>query len=490
MASRYPTIKVSNYCFHPRLVIREDGERLSVPCGKCDGCLLHRANSWAMRLGNEIESQGNAIFFTLTYDNKYLPKLYKEYFDIPYGRSWRWVSNHPDNIRFDGVKDVPRKDDIVIETPYPAQMIKNWYGDNICYSSKRDFQLYLKSVRKDLNEKFPNETNRQIRYFAVSEYGPTTHRAHIHAVLFAPTRELGEYLLQESLFNYWQMQDSWQFFQYAHFCDSGARGYLTQYLTSTADNLPVHQQKEIKPFRLSSKSPSIGFSQFDEKEVSEKVSIGVNTYTKEVSRLNERYVLEYPTNYLRTLFPKCFRYRFLSYDGLLSVYGFLVNLDRWFGTESGIKSFRIIRQAMHPMNYNAALKCFNYCKKHGVSYQYYVYLLDMNWYRHDMEVLRLWYSNLTSFWSVRQLLTQYDNFIDYYWKLRNGSLSRSQYIMLDWLCQSLHFTIEDLKQTNLNHSDFVVPTDENYKKEVEDIILTMVKSAKYNEYLGNAPTIV
>ena len=37
MASRYPSIKVVDYCFNPRHVVDEDKD-IIVPCGKCEGC--------------------------------------------------------------------------------------------------------------------------------------------------------------------------------------------------------------------------------------------------------------------------------------------------------------------------------------------------------------------------------------------------------------------------------------------------------------------
>ena len=49
MASRYPETRVLDYCMSPvRLVV--DNEVIYVPCGKCDGCRLHKANEWSMRL--------------------------------------------------------------------------------------------------------------------------------------------------------------------------------------------------------------------------------------------------------------------------------------------------------------------------------------------------------------------------------------------------------------------------------------------------------
>lgn len=482
MASRYPIIENSDYCFYPRNIIKEDGTRLRVPCGRCNGCLLHRANIWAMRLGNEIESVGNAIFTTFTYSNKYLPKLYR--CEVGLG-VYQWFSDHPDNIRFDGVKDVPREDGIVIDSSYPPQVITNWNGDNICYSSKRDFQLLLKSVRKDISLRYGAS---KIRYFAVSEYGPTTHRAHIHAIFFSPSREIGEYLLDECLFKYWQMQDYSKWRDNSHFCDSGARGYLTQYLTSSANDLPVHKEESIKPFRLSSKSPAIGYSGFVKSEISEKISIGVNTYTKSISRLNERYLLEYPKDYLSSCWPKCYRFSELSFDRLLEIYGALFNDSRRRSGKPSLIGFRRLRTFMHPMSYNASLKCLNYCLEFGCHPFHYLYLLDMFYYKYDMKLLSSWYSDLSSSWNFRSLF-QYVNFIDWYWQLRNGSLSDGQYIMLDWLCQSVGFTIEDLKSYHVTYEDLAFKANHLYMSNVDDIVSNMVKTSKIYELEGSSPTV-
>lgn len=50
----------------------------------------------------------------------------------------------------------------------------------LSYTSKRDAQLFLKRVRKNLS-KYSDE---KIRYYIVSEYGPKTFRAHYHVLFF------------------------------------------------------------------------------------------------------------------------------------------------------------------------------------------------------------------------------------------------------------------------------------------------------------------
>ena len=140
MASRYTQYNPVDYCFSPVHVVDSDSDKdIIVPCGKCDGCLLHKANEWSMRCGMEIENSPATIFGTLTYDNKYLPKLYPVY-----GKNrldTLWISDHSENVRFNSVKDVRREDSIVINHPYISIDIQNW--DNL----KRTFSEWSEIQR-------------------------------------------------------------------------------------------------------------------------------------------------------------------------------------------------------------------------------------------------------------------------------------------------------------------------------------------------------
>lgn len=96
------------------------------PCGKCLYCLEKRRVPWTVRLTHERRFWSRfgitTYFVTLTYDELNLPK--------------------------DGV-------------------------------SKRDIQLFLKRLRKY----YASLESNPLKYFCVSEYGPTTHRAHYHLIL-------------------------------------------------------------------------------------------------------------------------------------------------------------------------------------------------------------------------------------------------------------------------------------------------------------------
>lgn len=139
------------------------------------------------------------------------------------------------------------------------------------------------------------------------------------------------------------------------------------------------------------------------------------------------------------------------------------------------------------MNYNASLKCLRYCLEFGCPPFHYVYLLDMMYYKAGMKILSSWYSDLSSSWSFRSLF-QYVNFIDWYWQLRNGTLSDGQFIMLDWLCQSVGFTIDDLKSYNVSYEDLAFVPNNLYFSNVNDIVSDMVKTSKVNELFGDSPS--
>lgn len=100
---------------------RQDETTDWVPCGKCEGCRIDKANDWATRAYLESQNHTYNAFLTLTYDNAHLP--------------------HKRTLQ------------------------------------KTDLQKFWKKLRKHLK-------NQKISYLACGEYGPTTLRPHYHAAVF------------------------------------------------------------------------------------------------------------------------------------------------------------------------------------------------------------------------------------------------------------------------------------------------------------------
>ena len=104
-------------CTSPFLLKMDNGDIIEVPCGKCASCIISRQREWALRMMNELEYHEYSVFVTLTFR----------------------------------------------EAPYQI--------------SKRDLQLFLKRLRKEL---YP----RKIKYYACGEYGEKYDRPHYHCILF------------------------------------------------------------------------------------------------------------------------------------------------------------------------------------------------------------------------------------------------------------------------------------------------------------------
>jgi len=101
----------------------------TVPCGKCLECMKLRANSWFIRLDNEMSVSSSACFVTLTYDDEHLP----------------------------------------------------YTDDGNMTLDFKDTQKFFKRLRK---RHFKN-SKAKIKYFLVGEYGSISNRPHYHAIIFS-----------------------------------------------------------------------------------------------------------------------------------------------------------------------------------------------------------------------------------------------------------------------------------------------------------------
>lgn len=71
-------------CFHPITAYRQGqgailfhdkkgGEPMQIPCRQCIGCKLKHSKEWAMRMCNEASLHDDNVFITLTYNSENLP---------------------------------------------------------------------------------------------------------------------------------------------------------------------------------------------------------------------------------------------------------------------------------------------------------------------------------------------------------------------------------------------------------------------------------
>lgn len=120
------------------------GIEITVPCGKCIGCLLDKSRSWATRSMHEYQIQKEvygqeSCFVTLTFNDEMLHQREK-----------------PDSL------------------------------------NKKEFQKFIKRMRKAISERY----NKEIRIFGCGEYGSKSFRPHYHLIIYGfnfPDRKIFKY---------------------------------------------------------------------------------------------------------------------------------------------------------------------------------------------------------------------------------------------------------------------------------------------------------
>lgn len=491
---RFPTNKVVDYCFRP-IHVKDEYRDILVPCGKCEGCRLHKANDWSLRLQDEIENCPNSIFFTLTYNNKYLPKLklVKTATDNDGLYRYWYISDHPDNIRFNSVVDVSRNEGLSFSVPFAPIPIQNSDFVGINYASKTDIQLWLKLLRQKLYEQFyfiyeneDRENRGFFRYYIISEVGPTTFRNHYHGIIFPKRREYAEVLCPDLLYSCWQMCDEGLFKQHTAYCNSATAQYVTNYTTGFANIPEVYQEvKDIRPFRLASKAPSIGYGFYDKEEVLSSLLRGDFSYVKSIPRLGASYVFRYSKNYAATLFPKCYEYGSRSFPRIYLAYACLFISVRKLGYRFDIVS-RQLREVMHIGDYAAALACYKYVTTYKSCVEHYLYLVDSYYYHQSMNALRQQYSYLSTLSDLKDVMNYYVNFYEF---VTLGVQGFGDYSVSLWYFLN-SFGIEFEKASDLLKRKYYNFPSDAYQNEVKSIIQDCLKMPKFNELTGNSPHIV
>lgn len=210
-----------------RLTSDKITDKILVPCGNCEGCRIDRSRSWAARLVNEAQTfSDKACFVTLTFDDQ----------------------------------------------KYDMSYAVDEYGEIRPTLVKRDFQLFMKRLRKAYPQK--------LRYFACGEYGSLYGRPHFHAILFGvdftddPDKELIRYSKKYNTFLYTSksLYDIWSYGNVSVGKFSFASGaYVARYCMKkidsdliSNDDFRYYKDGRLAPFLLQSTRPGIGAFYFEQ----------------------------------------------------------------------------------------------------------------------------------------------------------------------------------------------------------------------------------
>lgn len=160
-------------------------EKIPVPCGKCPPCQTKRVSQWSFRLKKQEEISSSSFFVTLTYNTENVPISPKGFMTL----------------------------------------------------NKRDFQLFMKRLRKYHTKEKHNE---KVSYYTAAEYGSNNYRPHYHAIIFNSSEQA--------------IAASWQFGEIHIGKVSGASIAYTLKYINKGKLIPMHANDDRLPeFSLMSK---------------------------------------------------------------------------------------------------------------------------------------------------------------------------------------------------------------------------------------------
>jgi hypothetical protein len=318
--------KLVTRCQHPRTVVNKyTHEPVVVPCGCCPSCVLRRS-AIQTNLLTTYSAQFRYIYFvTLTYAPCFLPTLEvsviencsEDIADVPCVPDINNLDANDDNTYLFGFRSVPRSASVKVKNStvervfkdpevkfsYPMKpkellsildKINHNIPNRIPYVCNRDLDLFLKRLRSYyLDEK--------LRYYAVSEYGPTSFRPHWHLLLFSNSERFSETICEN-------VSKAWSYGR----CDASlSRGFAAPYVASYVNSfvaLPDFYTQMPKVVRPKS-FHSIGFTESNlfprEVRIAEIDKVATKCLDGVSVERNGRFRTIKPTwPYLLRLFPR------------------------------------------------------------------------------------------------------------------------------------------------------------------------------------------
>jgi hypothetical protein len=318
--------KLITRCQHPRTVVNKyTHESVVVPCGCCPSCVLRRSAIQTNLLTTYSTQFRYVYFVTLTYAPCFLPTLEvsvietcsDDIADVPCVPDINNLDANDDNTYLFGFRSVPRSASVklknstverVFKDPevkftYPMKpkallsildKINHNIPNRIPYVCNRDLDLFLKRLRSY----YPDE---KLRYYAVSEYGPTSFRPHWHLLLFSNSERFSQTVCEN-------VSKAWSYGR----CDASlSRGFAAQYVASYVNsfvalpNFYTQMPKVVRPKSFH----SIGFTESNlfprEVRIAEIDKVATKCLNGVSVERNGRFCTIKPTwPYLLRLFPR------------------------------------------------------------------------------------------------------------------------------------------------------------------------------------------
>ena len=309
-------------CLHPIEIVNAAGKLLKVPCGKCYACLNKKRFDNQVKVDLHMQKHRYNLFFTITYSDRYLPT----YRVTHVSNSRMVIEQQTDRQLFNDVfmrklcfSYKTEEDKRLYELPFQRKYHptrknrrahvgthfdlihqRNAFG----VLSKRDIQLFLKSIRNETVRKKNLgilRGNCKFTYYICGEYGPERFRPHYHGIISTNNESLAKFL-SEALPKIWTMGD----LRVEYSKGNSAGNYCAGYVNSFARLPKILSYKRFRPFVLH--STYYGYS--PDKDLDKDISEITYQYLAERNYVvnGKPHTISPSLSFQHHLFPRCFRY--------------------------------------------------------------------------------------------------------------------------------------------------------------------------------------
>ncbi len=296
-------------CLRPRIITNAAGNLVNVSCGKCEACLTKKSSNRARYCEIESKAHKHTFFVTLTYSQENLPvaKIHtigdrmflfnvteRLHYCLPHDFLGELTNASIDDIQYIH----SRVYDPDAETPFE-------FGEGyIPFVSKYDAQTFLKRLRYYISQysEQNNYENEKIRYYLVSEYGPSRFRPHFHLLLFFNADWLASEI-SGLLYKAWPLG--------RYDCSEaanryGTASYVASYCNSLAQLPALYKSRGLRPFALH----SVRFGEQAFVDASKKIFVNGDTRPIQVfEQLSDKIRTVFaPLSLQSALLPRCYHY--------------------------------------------------------------------------------------------------------------------------------------------------------------------------------------
>lgn len=212
----YPTI-IQNPKYKPNKkngghvppVLDERVKLVPIKCGNCIECRKQKAREWQVRLTEDIKTNNNGRFITLTFNTKSLKEL----------------NGYINNKAYSKINEIENRTNI--DEIHKAKLIQTeinkteGYGLDNCIATT-GVRLFLERWRK--------KYKKSLRHWLVSELGhQNTEHVHLHGIIWCNDEQL------EELENIWQYGYVWKGYikndKLVNYVNEKTINYITKYIT-------------------------------------------------------------------------------------------------------------------------------------------------------------------------------------------------------------------------------------------------------------------